>query len=101
MWKPNKPTVVLSAVLLTGLVSGCSSRVRYVDIDSKPTGATIYVDGEKTGITRSTKLKLDFSDDPARRVLIQLTKPRYRPIFQYWAFDEVPAEKKVFPLEAD
>ena len=73
----------------------------YIDIDSKPTGATIYVDGEKTGLTRSTKLKLDFSDDPSRRVLIQLTKPRYRPVFQYWEFDEVPEEKKVFPLEAD
>ena len=91
---------VLSAFVLAG-VPGCFSHRRYVDVDSKPTGATIFVDGEKKGVTRSTRLELNFSADPNRRVLIQLMKPRYRPIFQYWSPGEVPTEPKVFRMEVD
>ena len=81
-------------------LAGCA-QIRYVDIDSKPSGATIYVDGEKKGVTREARLKLDFRKDPEHRVLIQLVKPRYRPAFMYWSIDEVPEGAKVVSLEAE
>lgn len=91
------------AALLACTVATLAScaQVRYVDIDSKPSGATIYVDGEKKGVTREARLKLDFRRDPEHRVLIQLVKPRYRPAFMYWAIDEVPEGTKVVDLEAE
>jgi hypothetical protein len=85
---------------LGALVPGCASHCRYVDLESKPSGAAIYVDGEKLGVTRARKLRLDFSDRPERRVLIQVVMPRYRPVFEYWSIDEVP-EAKEFVLQAD
>ena len=93
----------LSFLILAGLCAsltvGCASGVCYVDVDSKPTGAVIYVDGERRGQTRS-KVELDFGTDPEKRILLQLLKPRYKPVFQYWTFGEVPG-KKVFVLEVD
>jgi hypothetical protein len=92
----------LLAASLGGLLAplaGCSGTVRYVDIDSKPTGAAVYVNGERRGVTRDEKVRIDFTD-PTSRVLIQVVKPRYKPAFQYWKIDEVPA-KKVFYLEVD
>ncbi len=88
--------LVLLPVLLA--VAGCRSHIRYVDLDSKPSGATVYVNGEKKGVTRAARLKLEFKDSP--RVLIQLNKPRYRPIFQFWSRGEVPDEK-IFMLEVE
>jgi hypothetical protein len=79
------------------LAAGCSS-VRKVDIDSKPPNATIYVNGEKKGVTRS-EISVDFSK--VERVLIQIVKHRYKPILQYWTLDEVPSTKRVFDLELD
>jgi hypothetical protein len=86
------------AGFLPVLTAGCSE-VRVIDIDSKPTGAVIFVDGERKGVTRST-VRLEFSGDPTRRVLIQLMKHRYKPAFQYYLLDEVP-EKRIFTLEVD
>lgn len=88
------------AVLLCLSGSGCRE-VYKVDIDSKPTGATVYVDGERRGVTRTT-VTFDFGGDPTRRVLIQIVKPRYKPSFQYWTREEIPEDrKKVFQLEVD
>lgn len=80
-------------------IFGCSS-ARLMDIDSKPSGASIFVNGEKKGVTRS-QIKIDFGN--ASRVLVQLVKPRYKPVFQYWTIDEIPEEnpKKIFTLEPD
>lgn len=78
------------------LAAGCGS-VHVVDIDTTPTGASIYVDGEKKGITRSS-VPVDFGS--SQRVLIQIVKHRYKPISQYWTIDDVP-EKRIFPLEVD
>ena len=87
---------LLACCLLLGIAAGCSSR-RTVDVDSKTPGATIYVDGEKKGVTRD-QISVDFSR--VDRVLIQIVKHRYKPILQYWTIDEVPA-KRVFDLEVD
>jgi hypothetical protein len=78
------------------LVSGCGS-TRIVDIDTIPTGASIYVDGEKKGVTRSS-VPVDFGS--SARVFIQIVKHRYKPISQYWTIDDVP-QRRVFPLEVD
>jgi len=84
-----------------GLAVGCAESARYVDLDSKPTGAVIYVDGVRRGLTRS-RVELDFESGPNARVLIQIVKPRYKPVLQYWTPGEVPEnEKKVFVLEAE
>ncbi len=94
---------ILAAILAGGAwLVGCGGpEPRYVDIDSKPTGAVIYVDGERRGLTRS-KVRLDFDDAGERRVLIQIVKPRYKPVLQYWSVGEIPESgKKVFTLEVD
>ena len=94
---------VLSAACAFGAAfSGCSAReTRYVDIDTKPTGAVVYVDGERRGLARST-VRLDFEPGVRERVLIQIVKPRYKPVLQYWSLGEVPESgKKVFVLEVD
>jgi hypothetical protein len=88
------------AALAAGIASGCGGLTRYVDIDSKPTGASIYVNGEPRGTTRDEKVRLEFAGDPSARAFIQIVKPRYKPTFQYWKMDEVP-EKKIFLLEVD
>lgn len=93
--------VLSAACSLGAALSGCSAgETRYVDIDTKPTGAVIYVDGERRGLARST-VRLDFAD-VRDRVLIQIVKPRYKPVLQYWSLGEVPESgKKVFVLEVD
>lgn len=81
------------------LAPGCAGNVRVVDIDSKPSGASIYVNGEKKGVTRNEKVQIQFND-ATQRVLIQLVKPRFKPVLQYWMLEEVP-EKRIFQLEDD
>ncbi len=81
-------------------LAGCANSSRFVEIDSKPPGAAIYVNGERRGTTRDEKVLIDFASDTKGRVLIQVVKPRYKPAFQYWTIDEVPA-KKLFILEVD
>ena len=61
--------------------------------------AVIYVNGERRGTTRDEKVRIQFTT-PEQRALIQVLKPRFKPVFQYWMFDEVP-EKKIFKLELD
>jgi hypothetical protein len=86
--------------ILAVLLPGCGGLRRSVDIDSKPSGAVIYVNGERRGLTRS-KVELDFPTEEDR-VLIQLVKPRYKPVLQYWTVGEIPdSEKKIFVLEVD
>jgi hypothetical protein len=91
----------IASALLAGAalaVGGCSV-TRVVDIDSKPSGAVIFVNGERRGITRDEKVKINFTD-ASQRVLIQIVKPRYKPAFQYWTHEEVP-DKRIFPLDPD
>ncbi len=93
---------IYSTVFAALALFGCSSReTRYVDIDTKPTGAVIYVDGERRGLSRAT-VRLDFEEGVRDRVLIQIVKPRYKPVLQYWSLGEVPETgKKMFVLEVD
>ena len=88
--------VVLLAALAAG---GCASPRKVVDVDSDPSRATIYVNGEKRGVTRS-QVTLEFPSENEHRMLLQIVKPGYKPVFQYWYFSEVP-DKKVFKLEVD
>lgn len=88
------------ALLPLLLLPGCGSQVQYVHVDSKPAGAVIYLNGEKKGVTPETHLGIDFGARPGGRVLLQLAKPRYRPVLQYWSAGEVP-KRKVFSLEVD
>jgi hypothetical protein len=82
-------------------LSACAASVRQVDIDSKPSGAVVYINGENRGTAR-TKVDLDFGPGGKHRVLIQIVKPRYKPVLQYWTIHEVSeTDKKVFMLEAD
>lgn len=91
---------VLMPGLLPALLTGCGGLRRSVDIDSKPSGAVIYVDGERRGLTRS-RVELKFPSEQDR-VLIQVSKPRYKPVLQYWTVGEIPDnEKKIFVLEVD
>ena len=91
--------IALSCLLAFGVV-GCGGPVRVVDIDSKPTEATIFVDGVEKGSTRAT-VQIQFSGDPTQRVAIQIIKPRYKPVLQYWSFLEVPEKGRVFVLTPD
>ena len=94
-------TSLVAAGIAACLAAGCAEQSLYVDVDSKPTGAMIYVDGEKRGLTRS-RVRLDFDGTSSDRVLIQIVKPRYKPVMQYWTMGEVPeGGTKVFVLEVD
>ncbi|MGH9363095.1 MAG: PEGA domain-containing protein [Thermoanaerobaculia bacterium] len=80
-------------------VAGCAPE-RLVEIDSRPAdakGASIYVNGEKRGVTPA-KVRIRFGPSPESRVLVQVVKPNYKPAFQYWTLVEAP-EKRVFDLE--
>lgn len=90
-------TNLVIALALTASLGACASNVRIVDIDSKPSGAVIYVNGEKKGVTRS-QVKIEI--ESGQRVLIQLAKPRQTPVFQYWRIEEIP-EKKLFTMEPE
>ena len=85
------------ALLLAAGLGACASNARVVDIDSKPSGAVIYINGEKKGVTRS---QIRINLESGQRVLLQLSKPRFVPVFQYWNIDEIP-DRKVFTMEAD
>ena len=91
--------LTVAAIGLIALTCGGCAMIRYVDVDSNPTGAVIYVNGERRGTTRDEKVRIQFTT-PEQRALIQVLKPRYKPVFQYWTFDEVPG-KKIFKLELD
>jgi hypothetical protein len=91
---------ILAAAAPLLAFSGCSA-ARIVEIDSRPADAreaSVYVDGERRGVT-PTKVRLDFGGDPNQRILIQVVKPNYKPAFQYWTVLEVPEQKRVFELE--
>src|SRR3989442_1757171 len=79
-------------------LAGCTA-LRVVEIDNRPSearGASIFVNGEKRGVTPA-RVQIDFGSTD-QRVLIQVVKPNYKPAFQYWNVFEVP-EKRVFDLE--
>lgn len=89
----------ITSLLISILLFSCASSPKVVDIDSKPTGAVVFVNGEKKGTTRCP-VKIELDSGSENRVLIQIVKPRYKPMFQYWSYEEIP-DKKVFTLEAD
>ncbi len=77
---------------------GCA-RTKIVEIITNPSEATIYVDGEEKGLSRSS-IKIDFTANEQQRVLLQIVKDGWQPVFQYWLFDEVPPERR-FTLASD
>jgi len=100
-WRSIVPRLLIAAVCAVPFAgAGCSGNVRYVDISSKPLGATIYVNGERVGVTRYEKVRLAFGATGSR-TCIQLVKHRYKPILQYYQIDEVPEKPQMFLLEDD
>jgi hypothetical protein len=95
------PRLLIAAVCAFAIAgAGCSGNVRFVEISSKPLGATIYVNGERVGVTRYEKVRLTFGTADSR-ACIQLVKHRYKPILQYYQIDEVPEKPQMFLLEDD
>ena len=66
-----------AAFAVLPLAAGCGGVV--VQISSKPQGATIYINGEKKGVTPMQKVLLPFRGDALEPVFIQLSKPGYKP----------------------
>lgn len=96
----NSPGFLGLALAFSLLVSvGCSS-VRKLDLDSKPPGATIFVDGERKGTTRAT-IEIVFGS--SGRARLELVKPHYKTAVQELAVEDFPDEvtKKVVELEAE
>lgn len=87
------------AVPLSLALFSCGSPVRIVQIDSKPQGAIVYLDGVERGPTPQT-LELSYAGDPRERHFIQLRLPGYHPMYQTWLFNEVP-KTKLFPLQGE
>ncbi len=90
--------VALSFILVAvGL--GCA-RTKLLEIITKPSQATIYVDGEEKGLSPSS-IRFNFTSNEEQRVLLQLVKDGYQPVFQYYEFVEVPHERKSWTLDSD
>lgn len=60
-----------------------------VKIDSRPTGASIFVDGVNVGVTPKN-VKLDYRRAAQSRKIVQVNHQYYKPGFQTWTFEEVP-----------
>ncbi len=89
--------ILLTLVCLAsfGLAAqGCGTPTKYVAIDSKPQGATVFINGEEKGVTPIQNLQLTFPAGLEQRVIIQVVKDRYLPFFESWLFLEVPRQKK-------
>ncbi|MBI4585436.1 MAG: PEGA domain-containing protein [Planctomycetes bacterium] len=99
--KIAKRVLFSSAVWAGGaaLWGGGCANTKVAEVLSNPSGASIFVDGEKRGTTPA-KVQIDFGSDPTRRVLIQVCKHRYQPGFQYWTSEDME-EKKKFELGVD
>ena len=92
-----KSRLVPSLAVALAVASGGRSKT-LVEIISKPQGASIYIDGERQGITPMPKVLLPFRGDPTQRVFIQLVKPGYRPTFTPLKLIEIPDENKISVL---
>lgn len=79
--------------------AGCGVPTRYVNLDSKPQGATIFINGEEKGVTPVENLQLSFPGGEQQRVIIQVVKDRYLPFFESWFLREVPTQKKTYVLQ--
>jgi hypothetical protein len=89
----------LAALLLLLMPLGCGGpRIRTASIKSDPSGAVIYVNGEKQGTTPSVVQLIFRTDDPTERVLVQLRMEGFVTPEQYWRYTEVPPEGKLFEL---
>jgi hypothetical protein len=88
--------LLLPALLV--LAAGCTLS-RAVSIESEPSGATIFVNGEERGVTPAT-VSLHFADE-TQRVIIQIVKEGYRPAYQPWYLIEVPEKAKKFALNPE
>ena len=82
------PGLILLAVCLLSVLPGCGA-IRMVKIDSRPTGASIFVDGVNVGVTPKN-VKLDYSRAAQSRKIVQVNHRYYKPGFQTWTFEEVP-----------
>lgn len=85
----SKALLVLFAfVAVPAWLTGCGVS-RMVNVESKPPGAAIFVDGVKVGETPK-KVKLDYTRDQTARKILQINHKYYKPGFQTWTVEEVP-----------
>ena len=86
---PSKTIVTLFAVVAVSVwLAGCGVS-RMVHVESKPPGASIFVDGVNVGVTPK-KVKLEYTRDPTARKILQINHRYYKPGFQTWTVEEVP-----------
>jgi len=89
------------ALTMTTLTTGCQKNVRYVDIDSNPSGAKVWVDGVYVGLTPYKRVPLDFRSDAEKRVFIQIVKDGWKPTEVYYKLEVVPQDPVQFDLDRD
>ncbi|HVR73280.1 MAG TPA: PEGA domain-containing protein [Planctomycetota bacterium] len=86
--------------LAAALTAGCHN-VRYVDIDSNPSGAKVWVDGVYVGLTPYKMVPLDFRSDAEKRVFIQIVRDGWKPTEVNYQLEVVPLDPVQFDLERD
>lgn len=90
----RRAAVAPAAMLLAILAGGCGGMI--VQISSKPQGASIYINGERRGVTPMQKVVLPFGSDPLAPVDIQLVRPDCKPSRSPLRQIEVPDDRKIF-----
>lgn len=98
MRRRTVPLISLALALVS--LAGCQN-VRYMDIDSNPSNANIYVDGVKVGVTPYMKVPLDYRSDTEKRVFIQIVKYGSKPKEAYYRIESVPEDPVRFDLDRD
>jgi hypothetical protein len=84
------------ALLCTTLLAGCGAPTKTLNVDSKPQGAVVYLDGQEKGTTPLT-LQLVYQD-PHQIHIVQVRKPSFDPGYQTYLITEVPSSTKMFHL---
>jgi hypothetical protein len=81
-------TALLAPLALAG---GCTSNDVAIRLLSEPEGATVYVDGERVGMSGDL-FHLRYGSDPLQQICIQLRKADYKPVEASWDLTEIPPE---------
>jgi len=71
------PLPLVGLLLAAYLAQGCSAPRKIFKVNSYPQGATIYVDGEKKGLSDMEKLQVTFGS--STQAILRLEKEGYQP----------------------
>lgn len=83
----------LGAPTLLVALAACSVPTKIVKIDSDPSPATVYLDGEERGETPMT-LELIYDKGPHQRHFVQVRREGQKPTLDKWKYLEVPTDKR-------